>query len=163
MKTPDAEPTRSPDKTKREYEVGYGKPPKHGQFQPGRSGNPKGRPKGVKSIKGHLLDLLNQKIMINEGGRSRSITMREAIAKRMTEAALKGDLKTIMQLLTLDALQTDEANRAAAEELTLDELAMLERFMAGSEVDLSRSESQPDLSDIAQHRTMADDGKGSDD
>jgi hypothetical protein len=29
----------------RDYEVGYGKPPKKNQFKPGTSGNPKGRPK----------------------------------------------------------------------------------------------------------------------
>jgi hypothetical protein len=28
-----------------EYEVGYGRPPKHTQFQPGQSGNPAGRPR----------------------------------------------------------------------------------------------------------------------
>jgi len=28
-----------------DYEVGYGKPPKSRRFQPGVSGNPKGRPK----------------------------------------------------------------------------------------------------------------------
>ena len=28
------------------YEVGYKKPPKHGQFKPHQSGNPKGRPRG---------------------------------------------------------------------------------------------------------------------
>jgi hypothetical protein len=29
-----------------EYKVGYGKPPRSGQFKRGNSGNPKGRPKG---------------------------------------------------------------------------------------------------------------------
>ena len=28
----------------KDYDVGYGKPPKSGQFKPGQSGNPKGRP-----------------------------------------------------------------------------------------------------------------------
>jgi hypothetical protein len=33
-------------------EVGYGKPPKHGQFKPGKSGNPRGRPRGAHGLKG---------------------------------------------------------------------------------------------------------------
>ena len=32
-----------------DYAVGYGRPPKATQFKPGRSGNPRGRPKGAKS------------------------------------------------------------------------------------------------------------------
>ena len=31
------------------YEVGYGRPPKASQFPAGRSGNPKGRPKGARN------------------------------------------------------------------------------------------------------------------
>ena len=33
------------DKESKDYEVGYGRPPKEYQFKPGTSGNYKGRPK----------------------------------------------------------------------------------------------------------------------
>ena len=32
-----------PPDNKRDYEVGYGKPPRHTRFTKGRSGNPRGR------------------------------------------------------------------------------------------------------------------------
>jgi Family of unknown function (DUF5681) len=35
-------------KSPADYDVGYGKPPKTTQFQPGQSGNRRGRPKGAK-------------------------------------------------------------------------------------------------------------------
>jgi hypothetical protein len=38
------------------YKVGYGRPPKATQFKPGKSGNPKGRPKGPKSVGAVLQD-----------------------------------------------------------------------------------------------------------
>jgi hypothetical protein len=35
----------------KDYEIGYGKPPKHSRFKPGQSGNPKGREKGSKGLR----------------------------------------------------------------------------------------------------------------
>lgn len=62
-----------------ENEVGYGKPPRTHQFKPGQSGNPKGRPKGAKSEATILYELLHRKIPIREGGKTRKVTVLEAI------------------------------------------------------------------------------------
>lgn len=50
----------------RDYDVGYGKPPKRTQFKKGKSGNPKGRPKGAKGVKASLKRELESKITIQK-------------------------------------------------------------------------------------------------
>ena len=44
-----------------DYEVGYGKPPKSGQFKKGISGNPPGRPKKPSDFASELKKELSQK------------------------------------------------------------------------------------------------------
>ncbi len=90
------------DDTK-DYEVGYGKPPKATRFKKGRSGNPKGRPKGAKGVNASLKRELETKITVREGSHEIRISKAEAIAKRLTTGALKGDTKLLMALLKLDA------------------------------------------------------------
>jgi hypothetical protein len=79
--------------------VGYGKPPRAHQFKPGQSGNPKGRPKGAKNEATILYELLHRKIAIRESGRTRKITVLEAILLRFTEDSLKGNTKSATFLL----------------------------------------------------------------
>jgi hypothetical protein len=83
------------------YEVGKGRPPRSTRWKPGQSGNSKGRPKGAKSFKTILQDALNQLLHIQEKGRTRKITAREAIVRRLVNQALKGDLKAIAQLFAM--------------------------------------------------------------
>ena len=78
---------------------GYGKPPRAGQFKPGQSGNPKGRPKGSKNESTLLRELLHRKIEVREGGRSRKVTVLEAIHLRIAEDSLKGNTKSAAFLL----------------------------------------------------------------
>ena len=51
----------------RDYEIGYGKPPKKHQFKPGQSGNRKGRPKGTKNTATLLREILDRKIELRTG------------------------------------------------------------------------------------------------
>ena len=64
------------------YDTGYGKPPKHTQFKPGHSGNPRGRPRGQQNFKTVIEQALNEKITIREGDRTRKVTRMEATSVR---------------------------------------------------------------------------------
>ena len=44
-----------------DFDIGYRRPPRANQFQPGQSGNPRGRPKGSPSDASELLSQLNAK------------------------------------------------------------------------------------------------------
>ena len=53
----------------RNYEVGYGKPPKHTRFKPGQSGNPKGRKPGSKNVMTLLEQTLFDTVKVRENGK----------------------------------------------------------------------------------------------
>jgi hypothetical protein len=81
------------------YSVGYQKPPKHTQFQPGQSGNPKGRPKKVSTVNELLLKELQSRISITINGKSHKIPLKQAMAKQLVRKAASGDLKAARLLL----------------------------------------------------------------
>ena len=101
------------------YRVGYGKPPNEHRFQPGQSGNRKGRPKGAKNTSTLLREILDRKIEVRSGSTVRKISVREAMLTRFAESALKGDTKSAAFLLQrYDLLDTaqEHANSTATQE-----------------------------------------------
>jgi Family of unknown function (DUF5681) len=84
------------------------RPPRKGQFQPGQSGNPYGRPKGSKNIRTYVHELLGAKIPVIEGGKTRNIPRVEAIAIQLVNLAAKGDPKGLAAVLSLTR-EFDEA------------------------------------------------------
>jgi hypothetical protein len=83
------------------YEVGYGRPPRHSRFKPGQSGNPKGRPKGSKSLKTLLEQALSSSVTITENGFPKKIALQELLFKAMVGKAVKGDIRATAVLVKL--------------------------------------------------------------
>ena len=88
--------------------VGYGNPPKHTQFRPGQSGNPKGRSKGVRNFTTDVKQTLMMPIRINSGGRARKVTTQKGALMLLREKALKGDSRALDQLLNLSVRFNNE-------------------------------------------------------
>lgn len=86
---------------KRDYTVGYGKPPKHSQFKSGQSGNPKGHKKGSKGIKSDLGAQLKTKVSVTENGQRKDLRMQEVILKALAAKAVKGDVRAIELITSL--------------------------------------------------------------
>lgn len=105
-----------------DYDVGYGKPPKHSQFQKGQSGNPKGRAKGSKNLNTLVRELLDERIPINTPTGRRHVSRIEVLLRKLIEVAAKGNTKAMEQLLRQYAVaQAAVAAQAAAEDVpTLD-------------------------------------------
>lgn len=84
-----------------EYKVGYGKPPKDSQFQKGKSGNPKGRRKGSKSLKSIFDEVLFQSVMVRQGDRHKWVPALQAFLMSLLKEAMLGKPKASEQLLKL--------------------------------------------------------------
>ena len=113
-----------------DYEVGYGKPPRHTRFQPGVSGNPRGRPKGTNNLKTDLTEELGENIVIREGDRSQKISEQRALLKSVVNRAIKGDVRAISIALStmMRLLDTGEGAPEVAEPLHDDEREILREF-----------------------------------
>lgn len=105
-----------------DYKVGYKHPPKHTRFQKGNKGNPKGR----KSKKGRpimelLLEELDKKIRINEGGETKEMYAREVIIKKMSKSLMLCEPIPRNNLKLIESVDRYAARKEVVEKIFNDE------------------------------------------
>ncbi len=100
----------------RDYEVGYGKPPAATRFKPGRSGNPRGRPRGAKNkkpalneerLKDIILEEAYRTIKLREGEKSVTVPIAQAVVRSLAVNAARGQHRA--QRLFAELLGATEA------------------------------------------------------
>jgi hypothetical protein len=95
------------------YSIGYGKPPIGSRFRVGQSGNPEGRPTGAKNRTTIFNQVLNERVVVTEHGKRKSITKREAIFKQLVNKAAAGDHRAAQ--LVINEMRAIEAALGSTE------------------------------------------------
>lgn len=109
--------------------VGYGRPPKGGQFKPGQSGNPKGRPKGTRNFATDLISTLSSPVKVNRGGRVRNVSAQFATLMVLRDKALSGDPRALTHYLNLALSLSTAEPEALVDKLDADEQAILDEYV----------------------------------
>ena len=102
--------------------VGYRHPPASTRFQKGRSGNPKGRPRG-RHREIPYDTVLGQMVTIREDGRERRVTAAEAFLLQLTRKGLAGD--SAAARASLAAIEAARARKGEAQELQVTRIILL--------------------------------------
>ena len=67
-------------------------------FKPGKSGNPKGRPKGARSLSTILREMLEEPIDIVVDGKKERREFREVFIRKLLKKANDGDMRAIQEI-----------------------------------------------------------------
>ena len=110
------------------YEVGYGKPPLHSRFKPGQSGYTGGR-KQAKPSPSELLDrILEEKLTVSEGGKSKRMPKLEVFLRQLVAHAIANDrqsVKLVLDYLNKRQEQPDAKTNSSTDTFLLAELTRM--------------------------------------
>ena len=82
-----------PDENGNDEKVGYGNPPKHSRFKPGRSGHREGRRQGAMGRKGIVEKIAYEVHRVSEGGKTRLCTTLELVVITVRDLAINGNVR----------------------------------------------------------------------
>jgi hypothetical protein len=93
----------APQTTSVPYEVGYGKPPRHTQFQKGRSGNPSGRSCKTPATRFRELALREayRTVIVMEDGHAVPMPAIQAVLRSQMEVAASGNVRAQRAILAM--------------------------------------------------------------
>jgi hypothetical protein len=126
---PAGDPDQEPKPTANDP-VGYGRPPKATQFKRGKSGNPKGRPKGARTVGAILQDVIAQKIAVTENGKTRRVPAVEGLFRRVLSDALRGDLGAVKLLMSFaDRYADSPETKIKLSDMMAEDRQILEQYL----------------------------------
>lgn len=127
---------------------GYANPPRHSQFKPGQSGNPRGRPRGAKGLRAELKDELNEFVTVTTDGKPKRIRKRRLIIKALAAKAAKGNVAAADKLLSL-VIQAEgfEDQRQGRKLLSDSDMLILDRFLGTGDSTLIENANEIDAAE----------------
>lgn len=134
--------------------VGYRRPPKSTQFKKGRSGNPRGRPRGSRDIGNILLDVTKQKIAVTENGRTRRMPALEVMLRKLINEAVQNDqgaLKLLFTLMDRYAGLTETTLAPNRNEVLAEDQEILERYLPKPSAPAASVADSTELPDKEEH------------
>jgi hypothetical protein len=136
------------------HEVGYKHPPRSTRFVKGRSGNPKGRPKGSQNLSTLISKAAQERIRVTLNGRTKRITKREAVVLQIVNKALSGEDRAAKEALNLFMIAETHDQDSAGSPSDPDERdeavikSLFKRIReASSEMELTNEPEIPDKAD----------------
>ena len=111
------------------YKVGKGKPSPNHYFPKGKSGNPKGRPKGRRSINAQAGAIFDVKVPLKFNGEARMLDITGVALTKLYELVAKGNIKAITQVLAIQRERYPEPLSASANTLTSEDLSLIDAIL----------------------------------
>lgn len=126
-------------------QVGYRKPPRHSQFKPGQSGNPRGRPRGTRGVKTDLAAELSSVWTTSINGREIKGTKQRLMFRTLTARAATGDVKAAAVLLPLILQVLGIEDRGGERQrLSPQDQALLDQLLGSDADDIPESQLLPE-------------------